>query len=117
MPEERGFFMREYEAMLVLQPTLDDDGVNGLIGRVGEVLEREGGSIASSGQLVDRRGTVAAVTEGWRTRRLAYHIGGQREGYFVVLSLQAPPTAIDELERWLTISEDVLRHMVLRQDA
>ncbi len=117
MPEERGFLMRDYELMLVLQPTLDDAGVNGFIGRVGEVVERDGGSIVSSGQLVDRRGNVAEVTEGWRTRRLAYHIGGQREGYFVVLRLQAPPNSIDELERWLTISEDTLRHMVVRQDA
>jgi small subunit ribosomal protein S6 len=108
--------MRDYEAMLVLQPALDDAGVNGVVGQVGEWVERGGGTVASSGQLVDKRGTVAEVTEGWRTRRLAYTIGGKRDGYFVVLRFQAPPGAIDELERSLKLNEDILRHMVLRME-
>ena len=59
----------------------------------------------------------AEVTEGWRTRRLAYTIDGKRDGYFVVLRLQAPPESIGELERALQINENILRHMVLRADA
>ena len=109
--------MREYETMLVLQPGLDDAGVNGVLDQVRELVGREGGTIASAGQLVDKRGTVVEVTEGWRTRRLAYSIGGKREGYFVVLRMQAPPTAIAELERAFDINENILRHMVLRLDA
>jgi small subunit ribosomal protein S6 len=108
--------MREYEAMLVLQPSLDDDGVNGVVGQVTELVGKGGGSVALSGQLVDKRGNVAEVSEGWKTRRLAYTINGQREGYFVVLRFQAPAEAIAELERVLFINESVLRHMVLRMD-
>ena len=106
--------MRDYEAMLVLQPSLDDAGVNGVVGTVGELVGRGGGTVTSAGQLVDKRGTVAEITEGWRTRRLAYTIGGKRDGYFVVLRFQSPPEAIDELERVLKINENILRHMVLR---
>jgi small subunit ribosomal protein S6 len=109
--------MREYETMLVLRPDLDDAGVNGVLDQVRELVGRGGGTVASTGQLVDRRGTVVEVTEGWRTRRLAYTIGGKREGYFVVMRMQAPAGAIDELERSLNISENILRHMVLRLDA
>jgi small subunit ribosomal protein S6 len=109
--------MRDYEAMLVLQPTLDDEGVNGVVNLVGELVGRGGGTVASAGQLVDKRGNVAEVTEGWRTRRLAYTIDGKRDGYFVVLRLQAPPESIGELERALHINENILRHMVLRADA
>jgi small subunit ribosomal protein S6 len=108
--------MREYEAMLVLQPGLDDEGINGLVTQVGDLVSRGGGTVASSGQLVDKRGNVAAVSEGWKTRRLAYTIGGQREGYFVVLRFEAPAEALDELERSLKINDNVLRHMVLRMD-
>jgi small subunit ribosomal protein S6 len=109
--------MREYETMLVLQPDLDDAGVNGVVDQVRELVSREGGSVASAGQLVDKRGTVVEVTEGWRTRRLAYTIGGKREGYFVVLRLLVPAQAIPELERSLMINESILRHMVLRVEA
>lgn len=106
--------MRDYEAMLVLQPSLDDAGVNGVVSQVGELVGRGGGSVTSAGQLVDKRGTVAEITEGWRTRRLAYTIGGKRDGYFVVLRFQAPPESLDELERVLKLNENILRHMVLR---
>jgi small subunit ribosomal protein S6 len=109
--------MREYEAMLVLDPTLDDAGVNGIVGLMGELVGRGGGTVASSGQLVDKRGTVVEVTEGWKTRRLAYPIGGKREGYYLVFRLEAPPEAVDEVERVLQLNENVLRYMVLRADA
>jgi small subunit ribosomal protein S6 len=101
----------------VLSPTLDDDAVNAVVGQVTELVGREGGSVSSTGQLADKRGNVVEVTEGWRTRRLAYTIDGKRDGYFVVIRLQAPPGAISELERVLHINESVLRHMVLRTDA
>jgi small subunit ribosomal protein S6 len=108
--------MRDYEATVVLNPHLDDQGVNDLVSQVGELLQRQGGELASVGQLIDKRGNVAETTEGWRARRLAYGIGGQREGYYAVLRFQAPAAAPDELERWLKLNENVLRFLVLRMD-
>jgi small subunit ribosomal protein S6 len=108
--------MREYELMLILQPTLEDDGVNTLIGQVGEVLQRDGGQLVSAGQLADRKGTVVELTEGWKARRLAFPIRNQRQGYYAILRFNAEPVRIDGLERVLKLNESVLRYLVLRAD-
>ncbi len=108
--------MRQYELLMVLQPQLDDDGVNTVITNVNERLQKDGGEMVLTGQLSDRKGTVSEVTEGWKTRRLAYPIANHREGYYVVLRFQSPPTYIDELERGLRLDEDVLRYLTVRED-
>ena len=108
--------MRPYEATLVIQPKLDDEGVTSLIGRVEQLLTKEGGTLDSSGQIIDRRGTVAEVSDGWKKRRLAYAINSHREGYYAVLRFHAPPEALTELDRSLKLSDDVLRFLVLRTD-
>jgi small subunit ribosomal protein S6 len=108
--------MREYEATIVLSPLLDDDGVNGIVGQITELVGRYGGELDSVGQLTDKRGNVAAVTENWRARKLAYGIRGHREGYYVVARLRGAVEVPDELERWLNLNENVLRFLVLRVD-
>jgi len=109
--------MRLYEATLVIQPHLDDAGVNGIIGRVEQLLAGQGGTIESAGQLIDKRGVVSEATDGWRKRRLAYALGGHREGYYAVLRFRAPTTALAEIDHALKLNDDVLRHLVLRADA
>lgn len=108
--------MREYELMLLLQPDLEDDGVNKVIGQVGDLLQRDGGELISSGQLVDKKGSVAETAEGWKARRLAYAVKNNRQGYYAVLRIQVEPARIDGLERVLKLNENVLRYLVLRAD-
>jgi len=110
--------MRDYEAMLVLQPELEDGAVNELIERVADVVRRGGGEVGTVGQIVDRKGRVAVVEEGgWGKRRLAYPIRGHVEGYYSVLKLQLPPESVDEVESALRINEDVLRYLIVRNEA
>lgn len=108
--------IREYEAMFILQPDLDDDGVNTFVEKVSKVLVDNSGEVTLSGQLSDKKGNVSATTEGWKTRRLTYPIKGRRDGYYVVLNFKSLADAIEALEFSVRYDEDVLRHMVLRTD-
>ena len=108
--------MREYEATLVLSPELDDDAVNQAIEQVGDTLERAGGELTSSGQLVNRKGHVAEATDGWKQRKLSYAIDGHKEGYYLVLRFTADPPVPAELERQWKLNESVLRYLVVRAD-
>jgi small subunit ribosomal protein S6 len=92
--------MRRYELMLVLQPDAADDRAAAVIDRVTRQV------VASGGQIVK----VAP----WGRRRLAYPIDRYRDGSYHILVFEAPPTVIDELERDLKISEEVLRHLVVK---
>ena len=105
--------MREYEAMIILSPDLDDSGVNEIVGQVGTLVSREGGEVTLAGQLTGKKGHIIEATEGWRVRRLAYSIGGRKEGYYVVLRFSTQPSVLAELEHRLKLNENVLRHLVL----
>jgi small subunit ribosomal protein S6 len=92
--------MRRYELMLVLRPDAPDD-------RVQAVLEKVTRHVAGSGGAIIKQAP-------WGRRRLAYQIDRYREGSYHIIHFEAPGDAINELERTLLITEDVLRHLVTR---
>jgi small subunit ribosomal protein S6 len=94
--------MRRYELMLVFRPDAPDDRLSAIIDRTTRQITADGGQIVK----------VAP----WGRRRLAYPIDRQREGSYHIIVFEAPATAITELERSLLITEEVLRHLVVRQE-
>jgi small subunit ribosomal protein S6 len=92
--------MRRYELMLVLRPDTADD-------RVQQILDRTTRGIAAA------EGQIVKVSP-WGRRRLAYAIDGQREGSYFIVVFEAPSAGIEELERGLNITEEVMRHLVTR---
>ena len=94
--------MRRYELMLVLKPDVAEDKAAAVIDRTTRHV------VASGGQIIK----VAP----WGRRRLAYPIERYREGSYHILVFEAPSEAILEMERSLHITEDVLRHLVVRQE-
>ncbi len=114
---ERTFLaMHPYEAMFILQPGLGDEGVNGFVGKVTGLLTENGAEMGESGQMVDRKGTIVATTEGWKTRRLTYPIKGRNEGYYAIFTFSGTPATLEALDRGVRYDESVIRHMVLRTD-
>ena len=109
--------MREYEAVIVIQPDLDDEGVTAVVTQVGDHVRRSGGEVVASGQLTDKRGHVSEVVEKWNKRRLAYPIRGHVEGYYAVLRLHLPPEAVGPVETAMGINESILRYLVVRDEA
>ena len=92
--------MNEYELLYVISPRLSAEDAEGAIGRVGALIEDAGGSIS----MLDR----------WGRRRLAYPIRGHYEGSYVLTHLRMPGERAAEFERALHISEDILRHLLVR---
>ena len=94
--------MRPYELMYLVQPTADEE-------RLTAVSERLQQSIGSLG------GKVEKATPPVR-RRLAYEIGKYRDGQYAVLEYSLPPEQSREFERTIKLTEDILRHLVVRRD-
>jgi small subunit ribosomal protein S6 len=59
-------------------------------------------------------GAAVKKREYWGLRSLAYRIKKNRKGHYILLGLEAAPPAILEMERQLTLNEDVLRFMTVR---
>ena len=63
----------------------------------------------------DNQGKVVK-TETWGLRNLAYRIAKNRKAHYVMLDIDAPASAVAELERQTSINEDVIRYMTVRVD-
>ncbi len=94
--------MRRYELMLVISPDVADDRSQAVIDRITRQITTSGGQILK----------VAP----WGRRRLAYPIDRHREGSYHIILFSAPSEALVELEHALHITEEVLRHLVTRDD-
>jgi small subunit ribosomal protein S6 len=94
--------MRRYELMLVLRPDAPDERIAAIVDRTTRQITADGGQIIK----------VAP----WGRRRLAYPIDRHREGSYHIVVFEGVAGTIVELERTLLITEEVLRHLVVRQD-
>lgn len=95
--------MRTYELMVILDPNLEERTVQPSLDTYLNVVRNDGGSIDN--------------VDVWGRRRLAYEIDKFAEGIYAVVSLQAEPATVKELDRQLSLNESVLRTKVLRPDA
>ena len=67
--------------------------------------------------LLKERGGDVKKREYWGLRNLAFRIKKNRKGHYVLLNIEAPPSALHEMERTMRINEDVLRFLTVKVDA
>lgn len=95
--------MRAYELMVILDPDLEERTVAPSLDTYLNVVRNDGGTVEN--------------IDIWGRRRLAYEINKNAEGIYAVVTLQAEPATVKELDRQLTLNESVLRTKVIRPDA
>ena len=66
--------------------------------------------------VVEGMGGTIAKTEYWGVKSLSYRLRKNRKAHFTLLNLDAPPAAINEIERLERLNEDVLRYLTIRVD-
>ncbi|HXQ46320.1 MAG TPA: 30S ribosomal protein S6 [Caulobacteraceae bacterium] len=64
--------------------------------------------------LIESQGGHIAKIEYWGLRNLTYRIKKNRKGHYSLLAIDAPSPAVKEMERQLSINEDVLRFLTVR---
>lgn len=92
-----------YELVYIVRPTVDEQALAGVNERVERFITANGGEITHR--------------DDWGKRRLAYPVSRFSEGFYSVLKLNLPPTAVRELERTLKLTEEVLRYLVVRLES
>ena len=93
--------MREYEVMYIIK-ALEDEVIDGVIAKFDKVL-------ADNGATVEK-------TDRWGKKSLAYEIQDLSEGYYVLVTFNAEPAAVKELDRVMKITDEVLRHMIIKKE-
>ena len=92
--------LREYELVVVLSPDIGDEAV--------------GGSLERLQQNVTSRGGEVVDVNHWGRRRLAYPIKRHMEGNYVISQIKLDPGQVPDLESSIRISEEVIRHLIIR---
>ena len=93
--------MNRYEMIYIIDTGLEETARK-------ELIEKVSGLITANG------GEIEKVDETWGKRRLAYAIDYKTEGWYVIVTFQAPAELPRELERNLQINENVLRYLVVK---
>lgn len=94
--------MSYYEHIFLVRPDLTAQQLEKIIKDFTGIIEGNGGKVTK--------------TENWGLRTLAYKIKKNRKAHYVLLNLDTPPGAVNELERQQRITDDVLRFMTVRVD-
>jgi small subunit ribosomal protein S6 len=68
-------------------------------------------------ELVTQQGGTVSKKEYWGLRSLTFRIKKNRKGHYTLLNIDAPPAAVKELERTMSINEDIIRYLTVRVDA
>lgn len=92
--------MRPYELMVIYDAELEDEQVRS--------------DVEAHRKALEGRGAELGYVDYWGKRRFAYEIGHRTEGYYVVLQARAEPDVLDELDRALSLADEVVRHKILR---
>ncbi|GAA0608247.1 30S ribosomal protein S6 [Virgibacillus siamensis] len=94
--------MRKYEIMYIVRPDIEEEAQTALVERFNNVLTDNGAEI----EKVDEKGK----------KRLAYEINDYRDGYYVIINFSSDEQAINEFDRLAKFSDDIIRHMAIRED-
>jgi small subunit ribosomal protein S6 len=95
--------LRDYELVVIISPEVADDSLDGIIDNISRLITQDGGTVDE----VDR----------WGKRKLAYPIKHFLEGSYVLVRCKLKSASGKELEANLRISEEVLRHLLVRLDS
>jgi len=94
--------MNHYELMYIMVPTLEGEALETVMTKVTTLIESV-------------NGTITEVKK-WGKRRLAYEINDIKEGFYVVVTFDADPNSITEIDRVLKLTEEILRFMITRDE-
>ena len=94
--------MNTYEAVVILTTKISDEEKETVTNKISE--------------LISEHGEVVSVDD-WKTKKLAYEIKHETEGYYFLYNFKANPEFIAEFERVLRIDTSVLKFMVIKKEA
>ncbi|MEN8264306.1 MAG: 30S ribosomal protein S6 [Nitrospirota bacterium] len=92
--------MNYYEKVMIVDPNLDDSAVDEAVGKVKDIILKEGGEILK--------------TDNWGRRKLAYELNKRKQGNYVLILFKSPPTTIGKLEKHCKLFETIIKFMIVK---
>jgi small subunit ribosomal protein S6 len=118
-----------YECVLIARSDVTQQQVESIAEGIAAQIDADNGfapAPAAPAEAPDEPAATPAVSSGptsvkkreyWGLRSLAYRVKKNRKGHYMLLGLEAKPASIAEMERQLSLNEDILRFMTIRVEA
>ena len=97
--------MREYEVTVVLKPDIDDSARE-------EILNNVEGWLTHGDEESDK-----PLPKHWGLRVMAYPIKKYTEGYYVFYEATLEPLKVNDIERNILYTDEILRHLLVNKEA
>lgn len=94
--------MNKYESVIIINPSVDEEGVKALTTKYTELINNEG--------------KVESV-EDLGKKKLAYEIMKNTEGIYEVFNFEAKPELIAELERNYRIDDKIMKFITVKKES
>jgi small subunit ribosomal protein S6 len=92
--------LQDYELIYIINPDVAEDALETQVNGISQFITSRDGVIDS----VDK----------WGKRKLAYPLKHHLEGNYILTKFKMSPAHVKEIEANLKISEDVLRHLIVK---
>jgi small subunit ribosomal protein S6 len=92
--------LHDYELVVIVNPSIADDDVAKTVEKVKTFVTGRGGAVAEANQ--------------WGRKKLAYPIKKCTEGNYALIKFNLDPKLTTELETSLKLSDDIIRHMLVK---
>lgn len=94
--------MKKYEVMFIVKATNDEKDIKNTAEEVKNIVTSNSGKVLEMKELGEKK--------------LAYPIKKEINGYYYVMTMEAPNEAVSELDRKVLINENILRHLIIKLD-
>jgi len=91
--------MNKYESVIIINPSVEEEGIKKLTQKITDLINSDG--------------KVENIEE-VGTKKLAYEINKNKEGYYVVINFESNPQLVSELERNYRIADEVLKFITIK---
>lgn len=92
----------KYEILFIVRPDLEESAIKTTFKKFEEVLTSNGAKVLSSKEMGQKE--------------LAYEIKKHKSGYYFLINVESDVNAINEFDRLATISEEIIRHIIIKLD-
>ena len=92
----------KYEILFIVRPDLEENAIKDVFKKFETILVDNGAKVLSSKELDQKE--------------LAYEINKHKTGYYFLINVESDAEAIKEFDRLATISEELLRHIIIKLD-
>jgi small subunit ribosomal protein S6 len=92
----------KYEILFIVRPDLEEKAIKDVFKKFETVLVDNGAKVLSSKEMGQKE--------------LAYEIKKHKSGYYFLINVESEIEAINEFDRLALISEEIIRHMIVKLD-